>query len=181
MHCTCTGHRSGASDRANHQVDVFHRLLVPLVNDLLELYAGVVLHLGSQATVVQAVLGLICCDVPATRELISAGSCKCESHMCSQCQESQTGFRNFVKNPEIVAPKTHANAINRGLTWLRADSQATRDKLLTTHGYRYSPLVQLPYFNITRDHAFDKMHSVLEGNVNQTQHMIIKTCGPRLI
>ena len=48
----------------------FYRYLQPLIDELVEFYSGIWLQLdppSKQATLVQCVLGLVNCDVPATR------------------------------------------------------------------------------------------------------------------
>jgi len=162
--------------------DMFHRLLTPFVDELLEFWTGVWLNLGPRypAVVVQAILGLCVCDVPATTTLLGLRGHGSNRHFCGKCDceqnvknkntvgdgsEVMNNFREFKKVwVDDPTAKTNTDAMRTGRQWLAAPSKDARDKVAEEHGFRYSPLcARLPYFDAIHDYGIDLMHNVLEG------------------
>lgn len=145
--------------------------LNPLVADLQLLWnaEGVVMptRLKPEGTKVRA--ALLCCssDIPASRKLggflshsAAMGCNKCKTKFKGQVGQKKDygGFR-FAEWEE----RTHDDHMTNLRKILAAPNKTTKASLESQFGIRYSPLVELPYFDAIKSHAIDPMHCLYLG------------------
>jgi len=97
------------------------------------------------------------------RELLSLAGIASLKHFCSQCFQKLENMKNFSRRwePDHLKTKEEAKACGEG--WRAQTSFAARKEHLKDHGFRYTCLHDLPYFDLIKDHAFDLFHNILEG------------------
>ncbi|CAH1232939.1 Hypp536 [Branchiostoma lanceolatum] len=117
-------------------------------------------------------LALICvgCDIPATRKL-----CGFLGHTatqgCSRCKKSFPGgigeklFGGFDIANWI--PRTHEDHLASVNSILKSKTQTEQQELERTSGARFSPLINLPYFDIIRMSTVDPMHNLFLGTAKR--------------
>ena len=143
--------------------------LRPLVNELQELWAGVIMptHTGVQV-LVRAALLCVACDIPAARK-VSGFVGHNAFHACSRCLKSFP-TDSFGEKPDytgsdrsnwptrtIDAHRLHASRHKEAKT-------SSQKKLIEReHGCKYSVLLELPYFDVIRFTVVDPMHNLLLG------------------
>ena len=144
-------------------------LLEPVVKDLLALWDGVYFKLSWLRVPVRirAVLLCISCDIPACRKV-----CGFLGHnanlACSKCTKFFTGnvaqgfdFSGYVMSSwrprDNQQHRINAKATKVALT------KTAQSNLESQYGLRYTVLLELPYFNIVRQHIVDPMHNLFLG------------------
>lgn len=146
--------------------DEHHRVLKPMVDELNLLYAGhSVLVKGAQQTV-HAVLILVACDKPAAYGVLGCG-CHTSYFGCSKCDYKFERVKGKINCPNFDIPswtrKTVEDHRRYAAQWLNARSKDDQKEVVTQHGYLYSALLALPYFDTIRYHTFDPMHFFFLG------------------
>lgn len=147
----------GPNKLTNSQFDKF---LVPLVDDLLELWEpGVYFSRTarySSGRLVRCALAVNVSDVPAARQVGGFSSVTSEN-CCHFCWLSLADLENF--DPSTWPPSRDLNGHRElALQWKEADS-STRAKLYKKHGVVWSPLLDLPYWDPIRCTVVDSMHN----------------------
>ena len=138
--------------------------LEPLVNDLLELWRGVLLNVnGSGETNVCCALLCVACDSPAGRK-----ACGFLAHSanlgCTKCRHVFSGsvgnkkYSGFEKSKWI--PRKNETHCNNTLSLLHCKTKTELTLKESACGCRYS---SLPYFNPIRMLPIDPMHTLFLG------------------
>ena len=148
--------------------------LEPLVDELLQLWNGVVMKAHNSSVLVRSALICVACDIPAARKV-----CGFVSHnsllACSRClkvfptkcfgdKADYSGFDRDIWPPRSLAMHRmyaleHRDAVNKG----------QRKAIERDHGCRYCVLLKLPYFNPITMCIVDPMHNLLLGSA---KHML---------
>ena len=152
---------------------VMNSYLAPLVDELQELWKGVEIEVphsvyGFDSVTIRAALSCVSCDLPAVRKV-----CGFYGHMatkgCSKCLHSFTvsgiGSRTDYSgyDRETWELRTKSKHLEVCRQFCSANTLAAQNELGSTHGLRYSVLVELPYFDPIRMHVVDPMHNLLLG------------------
>ena len=147
--------------------------LGPLIADLLALMNGVRMSaidsndVCSQITVRAALISVVC-DIPALKRL--AGFVGIAANKgCSKCLKPFP-TASFGESPDYSGfdrenwPK-RSNTEHRLLVpeYLSKTNRAQQKEFESQHGFRYSQLLQLPYFDIIRCCTVDPMHNLFLG------------------
>lgn len=144
-------------------------ILEPLVKDLLALWDGIFMSIPSLMAPVRirSILLCISCDIPACRKV--CGFLGHNAHLaCSKCMKffngnvqegfDYSGFDTVSWSArDQVRHRINAKATKVALT------KTQRAELESKYGVRYSVLLELPYFNIIRQHIIDPMHNLFLG------------------
>ena len=144
-------------------------ILQPLVEDLLALWDGIYILIPSLSVPVRirSILLCISCDIPACRKV--CGFLGHNAHLaCSKCMKF---FNGNVQQGFDYSGYNTASWSGRDLVRHRINAKATKVALTKTakrelesqYGLRYSVLLDLPYFNIIRQHIIDPMHNLFLG------------------
>ena len=141
----------------------------PLVDDLQQMFEGVIMELGpNHFEVVTGVLGVCNCDLPALRKLLGLAGLSSTHQFCSKCHASKADkqrLRQFSRKFQTPRPgtvdefafmslKTKMQATKFGKQWLSATTKAERDASVTEHGFRYTCFSKLSYFNVIEVRSF---------------------------
>lgn len=150
--------------------------LTPLVEELRDLWSGVVLRVGEseQCIIIRAALICVACDIPASRKV-----CGFLGHQafrgCSKCLKGfpvdsfgeKADYSGFDRdNWPLRDPNTHRQ---HAFSHKAARTASDQAELEREHGVRYSVLLQLPYFDPVRMCIIDPMHNLLLGTA---KHMV---------
>ena len=146
----------------------------PLVEELIDSwrYGTATRTYKSRSKVVNVKLALVCvgCDIPATRKLCgflghgaTLGCSKCLKEFPGMAgKKDYSGFcRNDWQVRTLEAHVKHLSEIQK------CQTQTDRDELERKYGVRYSPLLELPYFNPIRMSTIDPMHNFFQGTAKK--------------
>ena len=145
-------------------------ILGPLVKELQLLWEGVKLKtsMHSHGKYVRAALVNVACDVPATRKVLGFMTCN-SRHGCSKCKKEFPGNvkegMDFSGNDCEMWCKRSTNEHRRVGRELKHGSLSKTGvhKHQSQTGYKYSPLLELKYFDSIRFHVIDPMHNLFSG------------------
>ena len=156
--------------------------LAPLVQELKQLWTGVVMKSASGTSVlVRAALICTACDIPASRKV--SGFVSHNAYRgCSRCLKSfptkafgeKADYSGF--NRSTWEPRSNSSHRYYANKHKHSVSGQQRKDIERTHGCRYSVLLELPYYDVVRMCVIDPMHNILLG----TAHHVIsvwKTLG----
>ena len=143
----------------------------PLVEELLQLWEGVILNDGQHPVLVRAAL---CsgCDIPAARK-----TCGFVGHnarlACSKCL-LVFPTENFGEKPDYSnfnktewTPRTNEHHRTNAEKHRLASTDARQKDIERESGVRYSTLLRLPYFNAPRMCIIDPMHNLFLGTTKK--------------
>ncbi len=157
--------------------EVVPRQIEPMVDQLLELYNGV--SIKGVSTVIKACLLGVTADLPASRAITGMMSYNA-TNGCTKCHKASiapgSGKRKAAGShpahkwggfaDDFAADgtrkrktRTHQEALDMSQEYLQGKSKADRDKTAKASGVRWSPLLNLPYFDIVRCTVIDMMHN----------------------
>ncbi|CAG8707168.1 15007_t:CDS:2 [Rhizophagus irregularis] len=161
-----------------HEPDVneIHQYIEPLVDELLQLWAGQVIKSPNYpiGRIYRAALIMIVCDTPAARKIggfsshsSKRGCYRCD-HSFSTIQDSNTGywkpdFSNFNANLPQRSKEKHQSIAYK----FKNSSSTIRNQIFTEHGIRWTPLIKLPYIDIQRFIVIDPMHNLYLGTAKR--------------
>jgi hypothetical protein len=143
------------------------------VEELLSLYnEGMRCQTADGHTVlVKAVLMMSTADSPAKAKLMGTPS-HSRKHACLHCAEAAVvvgGFKDWSNMSDPPArPRRYADAKSRAtkVAWLAKSIKNQGDLVgQLSRGFRWTPFMQLPYYDIIEQTAMDVMHAVCEGTV----------------
>ena len=126
---------------------VMNSYLKPMTDELFDLWEDGIVIEGSNSYV-----ALICvaCDRPAATK-IGGFLGHSSSHACSYCCKKFSYIKKWKKIDSVgftsYTKRKHSDHKKFGGMWLRAKTQAERNKIEQEHGSRFSQLSLLPYFH----------------------------------
>ena len=145
--------------------------LLPLVNDLNELFRGVTFknHKSSfGSTTIRALLACTSSDLPATRKVCGFLSFNALKG-CSKCLKSFPTY-SFGEKPDFSGyeyeawePRKHSDHKKTAFLVKTAKTATSRATLEHSSGVRYSELLNVPCFDVVRYHCIDPMHNIFLG------------------
>ena len=148
---------------------VMNSYLRPLVDELNELWDGVLMHSASETPViVRAALICTACDIPAARK-VSGFVGHSAYHACSRCLKpfptkafgEKPNFSGFDRS--LWPPRSKDSHLNHAINHKHAKLATERKVIERDYGCRYSVLLELPYYDIVRFCIIDPMHNILLG------------------
>lgn len=159
--------------------------LSPLVLELLQLWEGIQCnqlmgpHGSVQPLSVRAALLSVVCDIPGLAKVAGylghsarLGCAKCLKPFPTAHFGEKPDFSGFNRDqwPKRDTP-THRRLANQYKTLPNRSQQKAFE---SEHGLRYSELLQLPYFDITRFCVVDPMHNLFEGSAHHFMDLILE-------
>lgn len=146
----------------------------PLVNELLQLWDGLVIQTCNGAVLVRGALLCVACDIPAARKV-----CGFSGHnsrrACSKCLKLFP-TENFGEQPDFSGydrdnwkERCLADHKEHCTKHREAQTRAAQKKIEQEYGCRYSALLSLPYFDPITMCIVDPMHNLSLGT---TKHML---------
>ena len=150
--------------------------LKPLVDELLDLWEGVILRTSSLFgfVFVRCALTCVTCDLPATRKVCEFTSFS-SSRGCSKCDKEFTcaSFGEKLDYSGFNRDRWHARSHKEHLKQVselnRASTASAQHDIERKYGVRNSELLRLPYFDVVKFHVVDPMHNLLLGTA---KHMM---------
>ena len=144
--------------------------LKPLVDDLLNLWKG--LPLLKDGSMVRAALLGVAADMPAARKVSQFLGHKADLG-CNKCyfraeREPGTTGASGRMSYYTSTPSTRRSMVevkSQAKKYKDAKSKAEADRIQKQHGLRWSELIRLPYFDLSRMITIDPMHTFLLGMV----------------
>ena len=144
--------------------------LQPLVDELQQLWVGINLTLCTESEkiteIVKGALLCVTCDIPAGRKV-----CGFLSHAatlgCSKCLKkfpgaaSQKDYSGF--DTSLWPKRTNQSHRENILEIKKCVTKSQQEETETKFGYRYSCLLELPYFDAPRMLCIDPMHNLFLG------------------
>lgn len=143
--------------------------LAPLVEELLQLWNGVVMNDCNNVNVlVRAALMCCGCDIPAAKKCCGfVGSNAL--HGCSRCMVDFP-TASFGESPDFSnmdtaswIPRTKNECREWGKQHRDANTKSEQKQIQRKYGIRYSVLIELPYFDPARMCIIDPMHNLFLG------------------
>ena len=153
--------------------------LKPLVDDLLLLWTGVIMHtIDSFPVLVRAALLCAACDIPAARKTCGfvghsayRGCSKCLVVFPTSAFGEKPDYSNF--NRSEWEPRTNDAHRAAALKYRDCNTKTQQKEIEREHGVRYSILLELLYFDAPRMCIVDPMHNLLLGTAkhNYGRHL----------
>lgn len=148
--------------------------LAPLVDDLLSLWEGIEININDQRSghpttlQVRGALISVVCDIPALSKLAgflshtaTIGCSKCLKEFPTVAFGDKTNYSGFDReNWPTRDDHTHRLLARE---YLRKAHRSQQKQFESQHGFRYSELLRLPYFDIVNCCTVDPMHNLFEG------------------
>lgn len=155
-----------------------------MVEDLLNLWKGIVIHQESSLKVRAALLA-VTSDLPALRKITGFLGHKADLG-CSRCKfqaEREPGTkgasgRMCYYTHTNSAARRHDEVTEQARRYQSASSKSDAAGIAQRNGVRYSELLRLPYFDIVRMTTTDPMHSFLLGLVKRETELNLKYLTP---
>ena len=153
--------------------------LNPLVEELQDLYNGVVLPCSTgilKERHVKACIACLAADIPASRKICGflghnarLGCNKCYKEFLGENSsfEDRPNYGGF--NREVWEPRTNSKHRESCEEIKAATNKTQLQKLESSHGVRYSSLLKLTYFDPVKFVIIDPMHNLMLGT---SKHML---------
>lgn len=143
--------------------------LEPLVDELMELWQGVIMKSSQGMPVlVKAALLCVACDIPASRKVSGfvgpqaiQGCSKCTLSFPTLVFGEKPDYSNFDRSKWKPRDSDLHSQISKKYTSCK--TLQARKMLERSHGLRYSVLTRLPYFSPPRMTIIDPMHNLFLG------------------
>ncbi len=143
--------------------------LGPLVDELLQLWEGVVMKASNGSFVlVRAVLSCVACDIPAARKVCGflghnarLGCSICLKQFPTESFGQHPDFSGFIRSewPQRSIDVHREKAKEHS----ECKTHSAQIDIEKEHGIRFSLLLDMPYFNPIRMTIVDPMHNLLLG------------------
>ena len=144
--------------------------LRPLVDELLKFWNGVTLPVyttqGIKDKIVRAALLCISCDLPAAAKVCGylGHSANLSCFKCLKVSPGEVGKKDYSGFERSTWQKRTDHQHRRAVRIInRCRTKASKQKKETKFGCRYSCLLDLPYFDVTRMLCIDPMHNLFLG------------------
>lgn len=149
--------------------------LTPLVDDLKQLWHGVIMQLKSQSqVVVRAALICTACDIPAARKVsgfvghnAQRGCSKCLKLFPTAAFGEKPDYTGF--NRTLWEPRSMESHRQHALEHKECRTAQQQKSIEREYGCRYTVLLELPYYDVVRMCIVDPMHNLLLGTA---KHML---------
>lgn len=144
--------------------------LKPIVDDLLYFWqTGVQLSRTfnfSAGRLIRCALLVVVCDLPAARKTAGFASFSHE-HFCSicHCTRSEHGYGDLKYH--LWRRRTDDECRSFANCFQAAGSERERENIFKASGVRWSELLRLPYFDISRCVVIDPMHNLFLGLIKE--------------
>ena len=156
--------------------ETINTYLKPFIEELQELWSGVVLPYETHPLKQLCIRGaIICCssDIPATRKLCgflghsaNLGCSRCLKQFVSRERERERGSSSSSKKMDYLGydweswpPQNLSDHREQSFNHLRENTCAKKKEIEETYGLRYSSMIELPYFNSIQHAVVDPMHN----------------------
>ncbi|GBC48175.2 hypothetical protein GLOIN_2v1775288 [Rhizophagus irregularis DAOM 181602=DAOM 197198] len=154
----------GPKEVSLHKVNHY---LVPIVNELETLWAGLTLNRTYECENGKRVCGaliLVSCDIPVTRKICGHVSALVSCYRCEKKANYENGQHNFAGMDDVGYSARVSNEHRQNaLGWRRCNSNAARKRFVKETGVRWSELLRLSYFDPIRFITVDPMHCLFLG------------------
>ena len=153
---------------------VMNTFLQPLVADLQALWEGIYMSTPSQSLPVRIRAALLCvsCDIPACRKVCGFlghnANLSCSKCLCFFPGNVANGFDYSGYNVLQWLPRSLSCHLENAKESKQAPTATAKRSLESQHGARYSALLDLPYFDVVRQHVIDPMHKLFLGLAKHT-------------
>ena len=148
--------------------------LAPLVDDLLSLWKGIEVEINDlrsghpRRLQVRGVLISVICDIPALSKLTgflshtaTIGCSKCLKEFPKAAFGEKTNYSGFDR--ENWRPRDDHTHRLLAREYLKKTNRSQQKQFESQHGFRYTELLRLPYFDIVQCCTVDPMHNLFEG------------------
>lgn len=155
------GPREPSLEQINH-------FLGALVDSLLVLWhRGIFLNKTAthlSGCLVHAAMIPLICDLPGLRKTAGMMGISADTHYCGYCDLSKKDANDLSKHFS-ARRKTHAEHYQHAKEWKDAQTVKDREAILKKYGVRWSELLRLPYWDVTRFSVVDAMHNLYLGEL----------------
>jgi hypothetical protein len=152
------------------KVDQINHYLAPIVDILLEFWAGVYLQKTTNHQNGRNIrMAVICCssDIPAARKLCGHISANAACHRCYKRASSDEGerpnFGGFDDMDDWFRQRNLEEFRQNAIEWVGCRTKDERNKHVSDKLVRWTELLRLPYFNPIRHCVIDPMHNLFIG------------------
>ena len=104
---------------------------------------------SSQALLLQALF-----DLPAAQKFLATPGFSNKTNGCSKCWFARADADCMRRQYRARTRQEHAH---HGEQWLAQDNKTNSNKYVSKYGFRYTPLLNLPYFDTIRMNMIDMM------------------------
>lgn len=150
------------------RLDEINHFLAPLVDALETLWnRGILLSqtaARSTGAIVHAALIPLVCDLPGMRKTAGMMGITSDLHLCGYCDLRKKNINQLAMHFSANR-KTRSDHYKHALAWKNAATSKERDEIVVRHGVRWSELLRLPYWDITRYSVVDAMHNLYLGEL----------------
>ncbi len=164
---------AGVIPGPNEPKKTINTFLGPLVDELLQLWEGVVMKASNGSFVlVRAVLSCVACDIPAARKVCGflgqngrLGCSICLKQFPTESFGQHPDFSGFIRSewPQRSIDVHHEKAKEHS----ECKTHSAQIDIEKEHGIRFSLLLDMPYFNPIRMTIVDPMHNLLLGTAKR--------------
>ena len=148
--------------------------LNPLVDELLQLWAGITVSSENNTLTLRAMLLCFISDIPATRKVCGFPGFKARLG-CSKCMKEfpcegfgeRTDYSGYDRTTWVM--RSMEQHLHSTELVKNAKTPTEKTELQRTLGVGWSSLCRLPYFNIVKCHLVDPMHNLYLGTA---KHMV---------
>ncbi|THH18508.1 hypothetical protein EW146_g2479 [Bondarzewia mesenterica] len=155
----------GPTEPSKFQIN---HLLAPLIDELLRLWnPGVYItqttsHSGGR--LVRCALIPLVCDLPALRK-VAGFMGHSATYFCSFCRITSHEIHNL--DYKSWPRRSWWEHLRIAETWHTAPTEKLQDHIYKTHHIRWSPLLRLPYWDVTKFSLLDSMHNLFLGELKR--------------
>ena len=93
-------------------------------------------------------------DLPAAQKFLALPAFSNKTNSCSKCKFALHDGDCWSR---VYEPRTRQEHFHHGQEWLKKTTKTDADEYVSAFGYRYTPLLALPYFDSIRMNMFDMM------------------------
>ena len=142
-------------------VDQINHFIQLLVDELLVFWDPGVFYSRTakypEGRLVRCALGPLVCDLPAARQVSGYGAHNAR-YFCSVCKLPRKDI-NEVTDPESWPPRSRDDHRSAATAWKESTTTRGRKNEFAKHSIRWSPLLDLPYWDPIQFTVIDSMHN----------------------
>ena len=152
--------------------------LKSFVEEMLEFFTGVTMIVNGVSVKVRAFLSQVVCDIPGCRKVLALPGHSARLG-CSKCLKAfeitsfgdKPNYSGFDRSHWPLRDKVNHTA--HALEYAAATTKAEQKRITSEHGVRYCELLELPYFDLIRNHVVDPMHNLFEGSAKRFMELLM--------